>query len=103
MTNQSELDELDRLIIENQSEDGSIDISDQRSMRDEIVAYITANYTTNSEVERLLREARIDEAKQAQLLVCEYSEVDDNIELLRANRDLLERVAQLSKLKEEKR
>lgn len=77
MTNQSELDELDRLIIENQSEDGSIDISDQRSMRDEIVAYITANYTTNSEVERLLRKARIDELNSAFLIGGLYKEYYD--------------------------
>lgn len=42
-----------------------------------------------------VREARIDEAKRSQLLVCKYSEVDDNIELLRANRDLLDRVGEL--------
>ena len=31
--------ELDRLIIENQGEDGSIDISDQAAMRDEILEW----------------------------------------------------------------
>ena len=34
-------EELDRLIIENQSEDGSIDISDQEAMADEIMAWHT--------------------------------------------------------------
>lgn len=33
-------EELHRLIIENQSEDGSIDISDQKAMADEICALI---------------------------------------------------------------
>jgi len=37
------LSKLDRLIIENQSYDGSIDISDQRPMRDEILELITAD------------------------------------------------------------
>ena len=32
--------QLSRLIIENQSEDGSIDISDQRTMKDEILELI---------------------------------------------------------------
>ena len=50
----SELEQLDRIIIENQSHDGSIDISDQRSMRDEIVAYITANYIPNTEIAKTL-------------------------------------------------
>lgn len=54
---------LDRLIIENQSEDGSIDISDQRAMRDEIMQLITADR------KRVALEARIDELQQL---------VDDN-------------------------
>lgn len=49
------LSKLDRLIIENQSDDGSIDISDQRAMRDEIMQLITADRR------RVALEARIDE------------------------------------------
>lgn len=48
-------EKLDRLIIENQSEDGSIDISDQRAMRDEIMQLAIAYG------ERVALEARIDE------------------------------------------
>lgn len=48
-------EKLDRLIIENQSVDGSIDISDQRAMRDEILELITADR------KRVALEARIDE------------------------------------------
>ena len=48
-------EKLDRLIIENQSEDGSIDISDQRAMRDEIMQLITADR------KRVELEARVDE------------------------------------------
>ena len=51
-------EKLDRLIIENQSEDGSIDISDQRAMRDEILELITADR------KRVALEARIDEVNQ---------------------------------------
>lgn len=48
-------EKLDRLIIENQSVDGSIDISDQQAMRDEILELITTDR------ERVALEARIDE------------------------------------------
>lgn len=43
---------LERLIIENQSEDGSIDISDQRAMRDEILELF------ESEIQERVKEAK---------------------------------------------
>lgn len=56
MNTPNNLDEqLSRLIIENQSEDGSIDISDQRAMKDEILELIQA-YT-----DKAVKEARIEE------------------------------------------
>ena len=54
-------EKLDRLIIENQSEDGSIDISDQRAMRDEILELITADR------KRVALEARLDELKKIEI------------------------------------
>ena len=50
---------LDRLIIENQSNDGSIDIQVQRDMRNEISDYISNNYIKKEEHERLLKQAEI--------------------------------------------
>ena len=62
-------EKLDRLIIENQSEDGSIDISDQRAMRDEILELITADR------KRVALEARIDELVDLSLGVYYFGDI----------------------------
>ncbi len=72
-------EKLDRLIIENQSEDGSIDISDQRAMRDEILDLITADR------KRVELGARIDELNNVRdmdlSLVTHYRVIDRIAEL----------------------
>jgi hypothetical protein len=59
-------EQLHRLIIENQSDDGSIDISDRSAMADEILELI-ATYTQRKEIE-----ARIDEV--ASNICCHHSQ-----------------------------
>ena len=54
-------EQLDRLITENQGVDGSIDISDQEAMRDEILELITADR------KRVSLEARINERNKIAL------------------------------------
>lgn len=53
----NDVDDLDRLIIESQSDDGSIDISDQKSLRDELLAW--SNRRTAAVLERLLNERQL--------------------------------------------
>ena len=77
-------EKLDRLIIENQSEDGSIDISDQRAMRDEIMQLITADR------ERVALEARIDELENNKWLPNEAKWIEqeaDRIAELKAQQE----------------
>ena len=56
---ESEKEQLHRLIIENRSEDGSIDRSDQSAMADEIQAYIQANYISKEAVRAAVDGKRI--------------------------------------------
>ena len=75
--------------------------SDQDDV-DKVLAYITANYTTNSEVERFLREARIDELEQ--LIpepVAEMVNIDYEDELKRTYDDIHNRIADLKAQQEE--
>lgn len=86
MNTPNNLDEqLSRLIIENQSEDGSIDISDQRAMKDEILELIQA-YT-----DKAVKEARIEELERLNVPEWELESYGNAIE---------DRIAQLNTTKE---
>lgn len=69
MTNQSELDELDeiinaaltRIVLAFGADDKSLIPKIKSDARKGVEAYITANYTPNSEVTDQVREARIEE------------------------------------------
>jgi hypothetical protein len=53
--------QLSRLIIENQSEDGSISISDQAAMRDEIIEFIEQNYVPKRPLDQKAADAKLRE------------------------------------------
>ena len=92
MTNQSELQQRIKKFFDDdviESSDG-IELFDTDLVISNIAAYITANYTANSEVERLALEARIDELENNKWLPNEAKWIEqeaDRIAELKAQQE----------------